>query len=37
MKEIYNEKRMDEYCKKYQIQSHFTDWNKLKKKLVIRK
>lgn len=34
MKEIYNEKRMDEYCKKYQIQSHFTDWNKLKKKLV---
>ena len=34
MKEIYNEKRMDEYCKKYQIQSHFTEWNKLKKKLV---
>ena len=25
MREIRNEKRMDEYCKKYKIQSHFTD------------
>ena len=34
MREIRNEKRMDEYCKKYKIQSHFTDFKKLKKKLV---
>ena len=34
MKEIHNKKQLDEYCSRYQIPSHFSEWDRMKKKLV---